>query len=1331
MKIIPHQAPAATPRRGERGVALVITLILLSVTLVMAIAFLALSNREREATATANDAAQARLAAQSALASAQAQIVANIYANKSAAYNYGLLVSTNFINADGFDQTIAGFDPRNVSYNYFNGQPLTTAHLIENLENLQFLPRAPVFIATNALGNTDFRFYLDLNRNGRYDTNGWVTNQIYSGGTLMGDGTTNLQVGDPEWVGQLQRPDQPHSSGNQFVSRYAFIAVPVGNALDVNYLHNQAMSDLNSTLNIAQDNFYRDQGIGSWELNLAGFLVDLNTNIWDPVLLSSPAANNYYEYQQPAGANYGIAFNDAFTLYTNRLAGSYANLTAANNYFTNAAFGVNPDVYFQNGIDLYDDNFTLRNTSAPWLGADNPNRFFSSVDDFFNPAAIGANFSTRLLGAGFGTVAGTGPDTYDRYTFYRLLAQLGTDSSADNGKLNLNFMNVNTANGTVVPGMETNTIRWPDGLTFFTNAVDHMLRTYTTNWFQRNPSNYLASYFGVITNFTSADGFGLTNFPYFGITNQIPGFGIANIPVYLNGRFIYSPAINRVLQLAANIYDASTNADWPNPAFFPSVFRPLLYKTNYTLNGFQNNYIYISGFEQVTSLPAVPTVQMMPTNIETLAALPVGSGTLSLTNYNVYGVPWILGAKKYMPGFSQLSLLNDVQVTRKLQFTRSDLTAAATITTNQCYVISISNYINAVYWNSYQSNYPGGTLTLFAQDTPNMTLFTDTATYGGVSVPTWWTITTNVWHGSGWNTNTLAISRNAPIASSFVPLSFGYGFIPPQSFWPSTEQFFLGTNVFDTGPIKPLPSLQLVTTNWFFGYIVDQGAGNRIVDYVQLLGPYDSTNISSALADAYPAPDGTTPPDKFVWATNSLPLGGFEGIFQQWGISMGSVPVGDSIWATVPGLLPNSTQMEIFANFFNGSVNNSLLAIQAPFSPTRTLYCPYLYQVNDPLVHYLPSDLGGLPGSSAQWYKQIYVNGLWTHDDMQPAAVPQVVLTALPGRYQPWGKNKQMAALGGVNTNAFDSAIKDPLVWGSDYWNFPESLYPTVGWLGQVHRGTPWQSVYLKSSDVLGETYNAITGGATNYQNNGLNTWMAWGGDTDPFDAANEAPVQDRLLFDIFTTQPNDNASHGKLSVNQPHIAAWSALFSGMGAKQNNTFPQSLLFPTPTTKVPTENVVMSPAGLAGQSSQLWYVYTNITSYRSNGFVHVGDVLAVPALTEQSPFLMTTGLLSGTYPQSKYGISDELYEQIPMQAMGLLRASDAPRYVIYGYGQALRPAPNSFYPTANGNLVTNYQIMAETGIRAVVQVHPQITATPTGYVTNFTTVLESYNQLPPQ
>src|SRR5271170_7849651 len=177
--VVALRRPAGAPAR--RGIALVITLIMLSVTLVMAIAFLALARRERSSVSTTTDTTTARLAADSALAAAQSQIMANALDASTARtnnglYNFGLLVSTNYYNSYGFVR--GSVNPTNVNYFSYNKAPFSpdplanSVDFIQNVANLQFLPRAPVFIQTNAAGSNDFRFYLDLNRNGQFDDTG-------------------------------------------------------------------------------------------------------------------------------------------------------------------------------------------------------------------------------------------------------------------------------------------------------------------------------------------------------------------------------------------------------------------------------------------------------------------------------------------------------------------------------------------------------------------------------------------------------------------------------------------------------------------------------------------------------------------------------------------------------------------------------------------------------------------------------------------------------------------------------------------------------------------------------------------------------------------------------------------------------------------------------------------------------------------------------------------------------------------------------------------------------------------------------------------------------
>jgi hypothetical protein len=68
------------------------------------------------------------------------------------------------------------------------------------------------------------------------------------------------------------------------------------------------------------------------------------------------------------------------------------------------------------------------------------------------------------------------------------------------------------------------------------------------------------------------------------------------------------------------------------------------------------------------------------------------------------------------------------------------------------------------------------------------------------------------------------------------------------------------------------------------------------------------------------------------------------------------------------------------------------------------------------------------------------------------------------------------------------TSLKDPGVFSSQNWKFPHkdnlpagssAALETIGWLGLVHRGTPWQSVYLKSKPadrLLISSINAVSG---------------------------------------------------------------------------------------------------------------------------------------------------------------------------------------------------------------------------------------------------------------
>jgi hypothetical protein len=107
----------------------------------------------------------------------------------------------------------------------------------------------------------------------------------------------------------------------------------------------------------------------------------------------------------------------------------------------------------------------------------------------------------------------------------------------------------------------------------------------------------------------------------------------------------------------------------------------------------------------------------------------------------------------------------------------------------------------------------------------------------------------------------------------------------------------------------------------------------------------------------------------------------------------------------------------------------------------------------------------------------------------------------------------------------------------------------------------------------------------------------------------------------------------------------------------------------------------------------------VPAHPGGNFKHLGDILSVPELSTNSPFL---NLASAT--QLQKGINDAVYEWLPQQVMGLLRTGE-PRFVVYSFGQTLRPARNSLYlgGGAFNGMCTNYQVTAEVATRTVLRV----------------------------
>jgi hypothetical protein len=139
-----------------------------------------------------------------------------------------------------------------------------------------------------------------------------------------------------------------------------------------------------------------------------------------------------------------------------------------------------------------------------------------------------------------------------------MLAQLGTDSAPTENRMNVNYMNVD-ASGNIVPGLETNLFAWQP-LQFFTNAAARM--------------------FGRL-NLHDTGGRLIT---------------VTNIPVWPATNNYYTPAVHRILQLAANMFEVTTNS------LYPCIYRPL-----FSSYGTPATNIFISGYELVNGSDNAPT----------------------------------------------------------------------------------------------------------------------------------------------------------------------------------------------------------------------------------------------------------------------------------------------------------------------------------------------------------------------------------------------------------------------------------------------------------------------------------------------------------------------------------------------------------------------------------------------------------------------------------------------------------------------------------------------------------------------------------------------------
>lgn len=1256
----------------QRGVALVITLIMLAVVTLMAITFLAVSRRERASVTVTEEQTTARLMAEAANARARADLLARMQ-SEGTFLAYDLAVSTNFINPAGFDPSLPPDQPNltNVNYDYRrDGSPLSKDHLYRTIANLQLDPRAPVFVETNrspAGIQNDFRFYLDINRNGRFETNGLVF-WLNTNGVPVTIGSSYLMAfvaGDPEWIGVLQYPNQPHSATNRFVGRYAYLVLPAGKTLDWNFIHNNAALGT-SDAPLQRIGFYRNQGVGSWELNLGGFLHNLNRNYWPG-----------YAYNGPGAVTATDSFADALAFLRHRYNTNYALLAGAQAWFFNTNGASRAALLETDFIDTYADGPAPVGLAAPiidnddplqpWAGSENPGGFFE-LGDLFNPNKVPPHWTNSL------NLAQSRLSTYDRYTFYRLLAQIGTDSVpatnwsranlTNRSRLHLNYDNLPPYNA-------TNMVAW-DPQRFFHLAADRLIDA--TRVRTRNGA-FLGEHL-VTTNLSATN---ILIYPY----NE------------------YSPVLHRLLQLAVNLYDATTNRTVTTYPHLPTVLRPTfrVVRTPTVTN------VFIKGYVEVTNAAFLASMTLRDLNN------PRDRDALE-TDLNpvVYNIPLLIGAKKGFPNFNEISLINVAQVTRKLQATKASPADRLPNQTNLMYMLSVSNRFGVESWNSYTQDFKrplrlqvAGSMSLVLSNNSPRALLR-TLPPPNYTLPYFTNFTLTSWPAREFR---LPFVTNVTLVSNEVYLPWpqpAFVTLPPGQ---SNINFVRTPNLGFY-----LPQWELQMTNRFYYALVDTLA-NRLVDFVCIGGIVSKIDLGRQFAGESPttlALGAVTEPAN-VWLTNrvdgstnvSIPT---QGVVNQMQISLGNVSTTEDQWrswnADAASGRDKEKSIDLFRQFCGldplvytspqdrRTLDNELvgkMAYQAPYSPTRKIYQELSFQANDPLVHYTLGDLVDPYNPPSDPYRT---------NSFLPVVPPRVVVTnlnlgLLNESYRPWGGNPQKSS----DPLDRDVRVKDPKITQSDDWEFPTNRFASIGLIGRVHRGTPWQTVYLKA-DIADTNLNSLT------------SWSRWAG------SIGTHPTNDWTLVDLFTTAPNDNAARGLLSVNQTNLAAWAAVLSGISILTQTNAAGALHETYLDNSFPQENIRTIVEGI--NRTRLFEAFRGTGPY----FDCLGRVLATPELTFATlPLQVST---NGPLPRAlAYWPRDEVLERIPQQILSLLK-SDEPRFVIYAFGQTLKEAPRSLLLETGplNRLCTNYQVKGEFVTKSVIHFEDLLTRPRA--------VVDSYNEL---
>ena len=445
------------------------------------------------------------------------------------------------------------------------------------------------------------------------------------------------------------------------------------------------------------------------------------------------------------------------------------------------------------------------------------------------------------------------------------------------------------------------------------------------------------------------------------------GFGVTNIPVYCvtNPAIGYSSSVHYVLQVAADAYDATTPA-----TNLPSVFRPQF--------AWQNDILYIIGYAQVTNNFFFQTSR----GFKDLTDPSI------MMDDNVWGIPWVVGAKGQIPAFNEYCYSSSVEVERLLFFTRRLSSPLVAITneppeyTNQFYIFSITNLFGAEAWNSYPQTF-NRSVTLVLSNRISVTF---TNGYNAATNLEFGAYTNAVfasWPGwQGFENNNSGFI--VPLFTNVVSVSNMYWSETTRQFlpWPpnwAAVTFPWPPDFAQTG--HPVHQWTLNITNNLMYALIDN-ATRQVLDFVNL-GEFGSTvDIMSTLA--------STPGPQNMW--NPYPAN-----------DTSTSPLSEGVLSQIREGIITEVLPPLFADSLIGAspcYPNDIEIFSCPYNPIAYLVQSCSWSAASPFVHYTVQDLVN-PKGNQQVLQEV---------------VPQNLATVISGG---------VCSLGKINSGYTDGAVNN------------------------------------------------------------------------------------------------------------------------------------------------------------------------------------------------------------------------------------------------------------------------------------------------------------------